>query len=473
MTNSAKRALGALTLALSLSSCAKVRYHPQPISPPVAVSALEARRLDDNGLKTVLEENLHRPVSSWPLKSWDLTRLTLAAYYFNPTLGVERARVGAAEAATLTAGARPNPTLSLSPGVPSPYLLELDFLVPVETHGKRGIRIERAQNLSESARLSLANTGWKVRGDVRLALTNYFLAVRQLELLRMEERLRTEQVKLLDRRLVAGEISRPEVDSSRLALASTQVAVRAAEGHIPETNAALAAAIGIPVAALDGLELAWPDFTNPPSSESLSPERIQREAVLNRLDVRQALANYAGAESDLKLEIARQYPNFQVGPGYRYEETDNFFTVGLSVTLPIFNRNQGPIAEAEARRKEAAASFLATQAQVVAESEEALARYRTAMNEFAQSTVSLSIQMRREKMTQRALTVGESDRLDLNTVALERLGGLMTQLTALGRAQLALGELEAAVQRPLETGEIGPGALERLLSTQPKEGAKR
>lgn len=474
MRNSAKPALGAITLALFLSGCARQRYHPQPLSPPVAASSLEARQLDDAGLKKFLEENLHRPITPWPLKNWDLSTLTLAAFYFNPALEVQRARVGAAEAATITAGARPNPTLSVSPGVPIPYLLEIDFAVPIETHGKRGIRIERAQNLSEATRLNLANTAWKVRNGVRTALTTYFLAVRQKELLRMDERLRSEQVKLLGQRLAAGEISRPEADSSRLALASTQVALRAADGRIPETKASLAAAIGIPVAALDDAELAWPEFATPPSVDSLSPELIQREAVLNRLDVRQALANYAAAESNLKLEIARQYPDFQIGPGYRFEETDNFFTVGFSINLPIFNRNQGPIAEAEARRKEAAANFLVTQAQVIAESEAALARYRTAMNELAEATDSLlKIQNTREQMAERALKIGESDRLTLNAVALERLGGLTTQLSALGQAQAALGELEDAVERPLGPGEIAPGTPESLFSTQPKEGAKQ
>ena len=474
MRNVAKPALGAVTLALFLSGCVRLRYHPQPLSPPVAASFLEARRLDDVSLKKFLEENLHRPVKTWPLKRWDLNTLTLAAYYFNPALEVERARVGTAEAAVVTAGARPNPTLSIVPGVPSPYLFELDFSVPIETHGKRGIRIERAQNLSEAARLGLANAAWKVRGKVRTALTNYFLAVRQVGLLRMEDRLQSEQVKLLDERLVAGEISRPEVDFSRLAFANTQVALRAAEGRIPETKAALAAAIGIPVVALDSVELAWPDFESPPSIGSLSPERIQREAVLNRLDIRQALANYAAAESNLNLEIARQYPDFRIGPGYRFEETDNFFTVGFSVTLPIFNRNQGPIAEAEARRKEAAASFLGTQAQLIAETEGALARYRSALSELAEATDPLlKIQETREQMAERGLKIGELDRLALNTVALERLGGLMTQLSALGRARTALGELEDAVQRPLEQGEIEPVTPDSFASTKPAEGAKQ
>ncbi len=61
----------------------------------------------------------------------------------------------------------------------------------------------------------------------------------------------------------------------------------------------MAAAIGVPVAGLQGLDFSWPDLDSPPSAESFSPRQIQRDAVLNRLDVRRSLAQYAAAEAGL------------------------------------------------------------------------------------------------------------------------------------------------------------------------------
>lgn len=98
-----------------------------------------------------------------------------------------------------------------------------------------------------------------------------------------------------------------------------------------------------------------------------------------------ALAQYAAAEAAVHSEIAKQYPNFNIGPGYTYEERNSFFTVCFSTSPPVFNRNQGPIAEAEGRRKEAAAAFLQTQAQVIARSERALANYTAALKEVAEA----------------------------------------------------------------------------------------
>lgn len=453
-----RKGIAICILVFLLAGCAPVqRYRPAPISASAMASRLETRSLVDPGLKSFLEKNLGHDLAAWPPHTWDLNELTLAAFYFSPTLDAARARVAAAEAAIVTAGARPNPTLSITPGVPSPYLFGIDFSIPVETAGKRGYRVERARILSEAARLDVADAGWKVRSGVRKALLDYFLAIRALVLLHAEEHLRIEEVWLLEKRLAVGEIPRPEVDVARIALSKTNLALRAAEGRVSETRAILAAAISVPVATLDGIDFSWASLDHPPSTDSLAPQRIQREAVLNRLDVRRGLRQYAAAEAELQLEIAAQHPDFQIGPGYTYEETHSFFTLALSATLPIFNRNQGPIAEAEARRKEAAANFLATQALVIAESEAALARYRSALKELDEAERSLTrLQAVREQMARHAVDLGESNSLALNGVMLEKSAVARGRLDALGRAQTALGDLEDAVQRPLEAGDMAP-----------------
>ncbi len=451
--------------ALLMAGCAPVqRYRPAPISPPETAATYAARTLLDPELKPFVDQNIGHPVSEWPPKTWDLRLLTLAAFYFHPSLAAARARVTVAEAEIVTAGARPNPTVTLAPGIPGPYLLGLDFGIPIETAGKRGYRQEQARHLSEAAKLDLAETAWKVRSGVRTALLDHLTAVRYLALLRAEEQTRSQQVKLLAQRLQLGDIARPELDAGRIGLLNTQVAIHTAQGRVDETRARLAAAIGVPVSAMEGVELSWADFEQPPSGQSLSPSVIQREAVLNRLDVRRALAEYAAAEAALQLEIARQHPDIQIGPGYQYEERNSFFTVGLSATLPIFNRNQGPIAEAEARRKEAAARFRATQAQVIAQSEVALVRYRAALQELGEARDSLTkLQGEREQMSTRAVQLGESDRLTLNAVMLDRSAVAQVWFVAVVRAQSALGEIEDAVERPLEPGDI------TQLSPQPPD----
>jgi len=348
----------------------------------------------------------------------------------------------------------------VTPGIPSPYLLTLDFAVPIETAGKRGYRVQFAQSLNQAAEFDLADTAWKVRSGVRTALLNYLVASGNLDLLRSEEQIRGEQVSLLEQRFAVGEIPRPDLDLARIELSKAHLAISTAEGQVGQTRAALAGAIGIPVAALQGVEFSWSNLNSPPSAESLSPQQIQRDALMNRLDIRRSLAQYAAAEADLQLEIAKQYPDLTIGPGYTYEEKNNFFTIGISTTLPIFNRNQGPIAEAEARRKAVAAAFLEKQAQVIAGSEQALALYTAALREFAEADASLrTLQDEQEQMMRRAVDVGAQDRLSLNGVRIESAVLARGRIDALSRAQSALGQLEDSVQRPLEPGSFWPTTL--------------
>jgi outer membrane protein TolC len=463
-----KRILPVVALFL-LAGCAARRYTAAPIDAGISASQLESRNLTDVELRSFEERNLGHPISTWPPKTWDLQTLSLAALYFNPALDLARARLATAEGAVVTARARPNPTFDLVPGVPTPYLLTQDLLFVIETAGKRGRRVQIAQDLDQAARFDLADSAWTVLTGLRLALLNYLVASRNLELVRSEQQIRQDQVAILERVLSAGEITRLDVDLARIELSKTQVATRTAEGQVADAKAVLAAAIGIPVTGLDGAQFSWPEMDTPPTTESLSADQVQHDAVLNRLDIRRSLAQYAASEAAVHSEIAKQYPNFNVGPGYTYEERHSFFTVGFSTSAPIFNRNQGPIAEAEGRRKEAAAAFLQTQAQVIARSERALGVYSSAAKEVAEAQSLYELEDSQRQTIQRTIGAGADNRLSLDGVQIQLSILARARLDALARAQRALGDLEDAVQRPLAPGEMLPiNAESRALNKRPE-----
>ncbi len=441
-------------VVIPLAGCMKIeRYDPGALVPSRTAASLESRTLSSPAVERILEKGLGHNLHSWPEQSWNLKMLTLAAIYYSPALEQARSQVSAAKAQIVTAGERPNPTFRLRPGIPSPYLYAVDLLFKIRTAGKRKIAVEQARDLTAAARLNLAETAWQVCSNVRAALVNYFVAAREAGLLQAQERLQSHRVALLRQRLAAGEISRPLVSNARLLLLQTHMRVETAEGRIPEARAALAASIGVPVTALRGIHLVWPGFTRPPSAHSISSKQIQRDAVLNRLDVRKALAEYAAAQKALQLQIARQHSNILIGPGYNLNS--DYFRLRYAVTLPLFNHNQGPIAQAEAQRKAAAAAFLSTQADAIAESEEALAGYRSAWRNWNASEQAL-MQLERGVIPKERgrVAAGEAGRLALNAVLMQRPAMAQTWLTALGRTQTALGALEDAVERPLAPDEI-------------------
>lgn len=435
------------------------RYRSVPLSASQTAASLKSRSLAGPGLRVFIAK-LHSAPLIWPIAEWGLADLTLAAFYYNPALAIARGHVSEAEAAIVTAGARPNPSIKAGLGgetaPESPWISGFGFSLPIETAGKRRYRISETERLADVARWDLTSTAWKVRAQVRSALLEYVTAERNVSLLKDEERLGAEQVDLLEQRFAVGMIPRPEVDTARIQHTQTLLAVRAAEGRISQAEASLAAAIGVPTAALEGVKIVWPSFDQPPSAASLNPAKIQDDAVLNRLDIRRALADYSVAEAALQLEIAKQYPDIDLGPDYAFEEGAHLFSVSLGLTLPVFNRNQGPIAEANAHRDQTAAQFIGVQAGGIADSEQALAKYSAAMNQLAEARRLMQQSATQEQATEKALEAGESDRVTLNGAQLQAAVIAVAQLDALFSAQQALGDLENAVQRPLLPGDIEP-----------------
>jgi hypothetical protein len=149
-----------------LSGCAA--YQPRPLAPAQMAEAYEARTLDSRDLRDFVARGLRREITQWPLKSWDFSTLTLAAFYFSPDLDVARAKWAASKAAIKTAGAIPNPVLQIpfeyatnAPRGESPYTLGLGLDIPIETAGKRGYRLTQADQLSDAARFNVGNVAWQ------------------------------------------------------------------------------------------------------------------------------------------------------------------------------------------------------------------------------------------------------------------------------------------------------------------------
>jgi outer membrane protein TolC len=434
-----------------LSGCA--RFHPQPLAPEKMAADFQRRSLADPGLRAFIETNLQGMLPAWPLPTWGFINLTLAALYYHPDLDVARAQWGVATAGQVTAGERPNPTLSVSPGyntttlTPSPWLVTPSLDIPLETAGKRGYRLAQAGHLSEAARLNLASVAWQVRSRVRSNLVELNAAQATERLLQEQQTIQAENLRLLERQHEAGAVSAFEVTQAGVAADSTRLALRDAERQSAEARVQLAAAIGVPSGALDEVKLSFDGLGQLPDETSVSDAR--RQALLHRSDILGALAEYAASQSALQLEIARQYPDVHFNPGYEFDQGDNKWMLGLSVTLPVLNHNQGAIAEANAKRTESAARFNALQARVLAEIDCAVAGYRASRQKQADADALLGRLQKQEQRAQAMFDAGEISKGDLAALRLQLSASALARLDALVKSQQALGQLEDALQSPL------------------------
>jgi outer membrane protein TolC len=439
------------------SGCAT--FHPQPVSPEKSADTFDARTLTNENLRAFLQTNHFSG-------AWDLNALTMVAFYYQPSLAEARAQFASVQAAEITAGERPNPTVGFTPTYDTtttpPWILGVTWDIPIETAGKRGKRIAQAKNLSEAARWNLISAAWQTRSHVRAALLNFYAAQKGESLLARQETAQSNVVRLLEGQYSAGAVSSFDVTQARVALETTQLSQQDAIGQFNQARVQLAGALGLPLRALDGIALSF-DGLNDFPKELTAPE-IRRDAILNRADVRGALAEYAASQSALQLEIARQYPDVHLNPGYELDQTDNKWTLGVSLDLPLLNQNQGGIAEARAKRMEAAAHFLTIQTTAITEVDSALAGYDSALKKSA-TAKHLSDNLQKQLDSVRTLAqLGETDAMALANAESEYTTGAQNQLDAMVKAQQALGDLENAVQSPLTLSPENLNAAQNHIS---------
>ncbi|HQT27069.1 MAG TPA: TolC family protein, partial [Burkholderiales bacterium] len=316
--------------------------------------------------------------------------------------------------------------------------------IPIETAGKRGYRMMEAKHLSDSARFDLASSTWNVYSRVRSSMVNLYAAKTEADILQLQVLSQRAMVRLLQNRFQSGEISMPEVTHAQITLQNDLVALNDLQARENQARIDLAAAIGI--TSLSGVTIDLEGISRIPKPGMLATQAIRKTALLNRSDILSALAGYAASQNALQLEIAKQYPDIKLGTGYDWGQG---WMLGLSLPLPVLNQNEGPIAEARARRRQAAAAFTALEARAIGEIDSAQAAYQASGRKMAVVDKLLRDQEINHAAMQSRFKIGEIDRLALVESDNILLSAEIAHLGAIVGEMQALGKLEDAVQHPL------------------------
>lgn len=288
----------------------------------------------------------------------------------NPRLASARAGVDAADADRLTARARPNPAFTIeSESYPlfessrgsfiNTQTLTMRVDQEIETAGRRRLRGEGARFAAAEADATRRDVERQLRLDVRRAYLQAALAKADLETARttLSE---IDRVLTLNRaRLEQGEISGAEVrrlHAERLRFVDD---VFASELGLKNATAALltllnAGDLGQAVEIIDplrpGVLSQTAQTAQPAQTAQAGQMNLRDQALIMRPDVEAARQAEQRADTDTRLQRALRTPNITVGGGYQRNFGADSVIAGITVPLPIFNRNQGPIARADAER---------------------------------------------------------------------------------------------------------------------------
>lgn len=308
----------------------------------------------------------------------------------NPTLAAARNAVEAAQADRLDARRRPNPALTFdSVGRPPfrpallpddhEYVVRLDQ--EVETAGRRGLRVRIADAAIEVAEANADDYLRRLQFEVRRAYFQTALAKADRDVSQAALAEIDSVIALNRARFESGEISGAELRRVQVERLRFIDDVFAAELALRNARSALLALLNAPNLAedFDPVEpLAGPSGDGAGLAALALPATLldrataEQQALTARADVVAARRAEARADTETRLQRALRSPNVTVGGGYSHLGGLNTVTFGVTVPLPLFNRNQGGVARAEAERRAAANRSAAVRAGVSLDVQQAL-----------------------------------------------------------------------------------------------------
>ena len=299
----------------------------------------------------------------------------------NPTLRAAGSEVAAQEGALAQAGALPNPELELlREGEGSSSRTTTATLnIPIELGGKRAARVEAARHEGALAAIALEAERDKVRADAAAAFHDVVAAQERERMARELVALAGRALAAAGKRVEAGTLSPVEETRARVAQGSARIEALQAGRDLEGARIRLAALWGG-----DARQLS----IQAPQAAALSPAP-PLDQLLAQLDrspaMRHARAQVGQREALARLERARRTPDVNVIVGAQREgpDTRNRAVLGLSVPLPLFNRNDGAVLDALRRVDKARDQQDAEGVRLRAELAQAHARLTAALIECA------------------------------------------------------------------------------------------
>jgi cobalt-zinc-cadmium efflux system outer membrane protein len=247
---------------------------------------------------------------------------------------------------------------------------------PIELGGKRPARVALARGAA-----GLAHDDWlarrqAIRADVMAAYHDVLVAGHRLALAQASAGLAQRTVDVAGKRVAAGKISPIDETRARLAAVDAAAALTQATAALAIARTRLGALIGRPPDAIALVD----DSDRLPAAAPLA-------ALLDRADtapaVRRAQGQRVVRHAQVDVERAARVPDVTVSVGTQRDDEAGRrqAVIGLSMPLPLFNRNDDALRAALRRTDQADDELAAARADAAAALTVAHTRYETASND--------------------------------------------------------------------------------------------
>jgi outer membrane protein, heavy metal efflux system len=310
-----------------------------------------------------------------------------------PSLKAARSAIDVAQGMRQQAALRPSPSASFErreepAGTDNQTMVAVEW--PLDLFRKSG-RVTVADREVAAAEQSVADRERLLAADVRMRYGDVLVAVRELTVLDELVSATRRQHELLRARVAEGATPPLERDLVEIELRRVEADRLLQTGHTEAAVFALKRVLGIepdaPFGVRDTLEgVVLSESAPRPGASSDSDQRADVREAAARVGIADAKIDRAQREGRFDVSLFASYarmdagfPQLGLSPTGAPERVHGIFHYvagGARLTLPIFNRNQGEIAAAQAERAGAGATYLA--ARLTAKTEVAAAAARDA-----------------------------------------------------------------------------------------------
>jgi len=393
------------------------------------------------------------------ISSEDLVRRALT---LNGELAAARLEIERARARLQQAGLRPNPTLDIEQttgrftGSTDERETSVGIALPLELGSKRKRRIELAQAELEAVQAEVADRERRLTLEVMFAYAAGLAAVRELDTTENLNQLDLQTTRFVQARVNEGESAPLELNLLRTEVDRLRSRRALIEGRLTTTLLKLKVLAGI--SDTEPLRLRE-DLTTIRQPAPQSVDAAIAIALRSRPDLRLLRLNEEVAEAGLRLARASAAPDltaftrYSVGqssfddtPVGPIRDRDRLLTFGVSIGIPVFNRNQGAKAESAAAIAQARMRREFLETVVRSEVQSAHARYEAAqraVTTFEQGVIARSNENIR--VIRAAYQLGEFRITDLINEQRRLLDSQREFTETLAEQYRAFAELKAAL----------------------------
>ena len=292
------------------------------------------------------------------------TALSLAMRH-NPDIAVAEREREAIEGTKTQAGIRPNPSISTSIQDTSSDTRQiyLQLNQEIELGNKREARIEAADAVYKKSTAELDSKKAEIHANVVNAFYEVLAAQERLKLSQSSFEIASQALDAAAKRVKAGKSSPVEETKSKIAQSSAKIELNQATSQLSSARKRLTALWG---SANPAFERAQGNVENIPTIASLNDLTTSLESAPA---ISMAKLEINARDGITKVEQSKATPNITLSAGVVNNQElggRNQALLGLSVPIPIFDRNQGHLQEAISRQYKAQDALIALKAQLEA-----------------------------------------------------------------------------------------------------------